>query len=246
MPTENNDNTTHDGRKSLPFLHRHYLLLKGHYFLSYSTFTSLGPILSLILRGRGFTDAEISYINLGIPFLVFFTNPLLGSLADRGRRFRLTFNVALAIATIVFIIMFFLPSIKFNHIHGEIHRTNSMEYSLDFDASKDFSRKCALRAQCGCIYQATCTKLRIPPNDLKRNELIERFDLNFTINSTYVKQENRSISIRKSKPSAYSISYHVSVQDEIKGIEKNHFHFLYLIVLSFVYGSSNLFIKQKL
>jgi hypothetical protein len=220
MSTENNDDTTNDRRKSLPFLHRNYLLLKGHYFLSYCTFASLGPILSLILRGRGFTDAEISYINLCIPFLVFFTNPLLGFLADRGRHFRLTFNISLAIATILFIIMFFLPSIKFNHIQGEIHRTNPMKYSLDFDASKDFARKCALRAQCGCIYQANCTK-----HHLNGDELMETFHLNLTMNSRHVKQENRSISSRKIKPLTYLIKYHIPVQDEIKGIQKIIFTF---------------------
>lgn len=225
MPTENNDDNTSDRRKSLPFLHRNYLLLKGHYFFSYSTFASLGPILSLILRGRGFTDAEISYINLGIPFLVFFTNPLLGFLADRGRRFRLTFNIALGIATILFVIMFFLPSIKFNHIQGEIHRTNPMEYSLDFGASKDFARKCALRAQCGCIYQANCTQLGMAEDHLNGDELMQTFDLNFTMNSRYVKQENRSISIRKNKPLAYSINYHISIQDEMKGIQRIIFSF---------------------
>ena len=66
------------------------------------------PILNLILRGRGFTDSEISYINLVIPFLIFFTNPLFGYFADRDRRFRLTFNITLGLATILFVIMFFL------------------------------------------------------------------------------------------------------------------------------------------
>ncbi|CAF0934616.1 unnamed protein product [Adineta steineri] len=57
----------------------------------------------------------IAYVCLASPYNA---NPLVGFLADHTRRFRLIFNIALCLGTILFIIMFFLPSIKAYNIHG--------------------------------------------------------------------------------------------------------------------------------
>ncbi|CAF4121725.1 unnamed protein product, partial [Adineta steineri] len=80
-------------KSSSSLIHRYYLILKAHYFFSYASFAAFGPIMNIILRSRGLSDVEISYINLAIPFSVFFTNPLVGFLADHTRRFRLIFNI---------------------------------------------------------------------------------------------------------------------------------------------------------
>ena len=93
-----------------------------------------------------------------------------------------------------------------------------MEYSLNFCANKDFASKCALRAQCGCIYHANCTRLGKSQNYLDKNQLNKTFDFNFTMNSTYVKQENQTKSIQKNKSLSCSINYRVAITDEIKGI----------------------------
>ncbi|CAF4468076.1 unnamed protein product, partial [Rotaria magnacalcarata] len=38
---------------SASFVHRHYILLKAHYFLFFSAFGILYPILNITLRSRG-------------------------------------------------------------------------------------------------------------------------------------------------------------------------------------------------
>src|SRR5271167_1960079 len=93
---------------SIPFIHRYYILLKGHYFLFFSAFGMLYPILNVTLRSRGLSNSEISYINLIIPFIVFFTNPLMGLTADHTRRYLLVFNLVLLITTIFYAIVFIL------------------------------------------------------------------------------------------------------------------------------------------
>ncbi len=87
--------------RSLPFLHRYYLLLKLHYLLF---FAAIYPISSI----RALTNLEISYINLVISFVIFLTNPFFGLIADRSGRFRLIFNIIL----IFYGILFVFPSMK--------------------------------------------------------------------------------------------------------------------------------------
>jgi MFS family permease len=136
---------------SKSFIQRDYIVLKLHYFLSHSSLSSFSPVLDMILDHRGLSFLEISYINLLIPFLVFFTNPLFGYIADHTRRFRLIFNITFGLGTILFVIMFFFPSIKNSHIRGELHENKTMEYSMIFCANEEFARKCTLRSKCGCI-----------------------------------------------------------------------------------------------
>ncbi|CAF1295327.1 unnamed protein product [Rotaria sp. Silwood1] len=107
-----------DQTKYLSCVYRYYLFLKAYYFLTYSSFAAIGPMLNITLRSRGLSNIEISCINLIIPFLIFFTNPLLAFFTDHVRHYRLTFNVILCLATIIFGTMFFFTNfeIKFNPI----------------------------------------------------------------------------------------------------------------------------------
>ena len=96
------------------WIDRFHLLLKGHYFFFFSAFGTLYPILSITLRSRGLTTQEIALMNLIIPFLVFFSNPLIGFFADKSRRYVFVFNVILVLVTVLYSIMFQLPSIPPN------------------------------------------------------------------------------------------------------------------------------------
>ncbi|CAF0941647.1 unnamed protein product [Rotaria sordida] len=192
----------------------------------YDNFAAIGPILNITLRNRGLSDIEISCINLINPFLIFFTNPLLAFFADHIRRFRLTFNIILCLITIVFSIIFFLPTLKSYSIQGEIYQIDTMKYSLTFCANKEFSTKCALRTRCGCTYQAYCRLLTMEKIYFNKSIPIKTFHFNFTMNSTYVDKQYKNVSIRSNKLRICSaINYHVSIDkdtnDEIRDLFDN-------------------------
>ncbi|CAF4508453.1 unnamed protein product [Rotaria socialis] len=146
------------------FVHRHYILLKAHYFLFFSAFGILYPILNITLRSRGLSNSELAYINLIVPFLVFFTNPLLGFIADHSRRYLLTFNCILLIVTILYGIMFISPTIKSHNIDANIIYDNKLGRVLDFCASQEVATKCSSRSECGCSYSSFCRKDNSPFN----------------------------------------------------------------------------------
>ena len=144
--------------KSRSFLDRYNILLKLHYFLYFSSFGALYPIINITLRSRGLSDTELSYINIIVPFLVFFTNPLLGFIADRSGRYKLTFSVVVTLCTILFGIMFLLPSMKTQQIRANLDYEAS-NYALEFCASQEVATKCSSRSTCGCSYRANCSML---------------------------------------------------------------------------------------
>lgn len=227
MVNDNSDDITVDSAKSLSFFQRYYILLKGHYFLSYSSLASIGPVLNIILRGRGLNNLEISYINVIIPFLVFFTNPILGYFVDHTRHFRLAFNLTFGLASILFVIMFYLPSIQTNSIPGEIYQIETMKYSMNFCTNKDFDDKCVLRSECGCDCQVICTSLSTE-NTLNKKREVKRIYFNFTINSKYVEKELKNVSIINNERSICEINYHVSI-DEIINKSKGNLRIFSLI-----------------
>ncbi|CAF0920899.1 unnamed protein product [Adineta ricciae] len=143
-------------KSQLPFLHRHHLLLKTHYFLFFSSFGIIFPILNLTLRSHGLSNTEISFSNFILPFLVFFTSPLIGVIADKSRRFILTFNLLLLLVILTMTTLFFLPRIRSHHIQANLHPGPSSSYLLDFCASQEVVSKCSSRSECGCTYQAHC------------------------------------------------------------------------------------------
>ncbi|CAF4556932.1 unnamed protein product [Rotaria sp. Silwood2] len=160
----------------LSFINRYYLLLKIHYFLFYSAYGAIIPILNLTLRAHGLSNTEISYSNIILPFLIFLTSPLIGFIADHSRRFILTFNIILSLIILLFLIMFSLPSIKSHHIQANIYYDNQYGYVLNFCASQEVATKCATRSECGCSYQAYC-----------KNENIT-FNSTFTMNSNAIEK----------------------------------------------------------
>jgi hypothetical protein len=214
MLNQNSEDATVDRSKSLSFFQRYYVLLKAHYFFCYSNFASIGPILNITLRSRGLSNLEISSINLVIPFLIFFTNPLIGFCVDHTRRFRLTFNVILGLATISFTTLFFLPHIKTNNIQAEMYQTETMRYSMIFCASKEFADKCSLRSQCGCDYQAICT-LFPTANNFNESSQRKIIHFNFTMDSKYVEKEVKNRSVRSTKGSVCDMNYRVSIDETI-------------------------------
>ena len=114
------------------------------------------PILTITLRSRGLSNTELSYINTIIPFVVFFTNPLAGFIADRSRRYKLTFNLILIVVLVLFGTMFLLPKIQSEKIHGILIDVPEEGRMLEFCASQEVSTKCASKAICGCSYRAHC------------------------------------------------------------------------------------------
>jgi MFS family permease len=191
---------------SVPLLHRYYILLKAHYFLFFSAFGMLYPILSITLRSRGLSNTEISLINLIIPFLVFFTNPLTGFTADHSRRYLLVFNLILALVIISYGVMFLLPSIKSHHIQAKIlHDEQFNGRILDFCANQEVATKCSSRSQCGCSYESYC-----------KNENLF-FNFTFTMNSNHTRRKlNTPSDISKAEPCG--IEYQVPIDDYIKNI----------------------------
>ncbi|UJR36825.1 hypothetical protein I4U23_029538 [Adineta vaga] len=151
-------------KSKLSFLHRHHLLLKTHYFLFFSSFGIIFPILNLTLRSHGLSNIEISFSNIILPFLIFLTSPLIGFIADKSRRFILTFNLLLLLVILSITSLFFLPHIKSYHIQATLHSIKSSEYILDFCASQEVVTKCSSRSECGCSYQAFCKTMNVSLN----------------------------------------------------------------------------------
>ncbi|CAM4803430.1 unnamed protein product [Rotaria magnacalcarata] len=203
-------------RSSLPFVHHFYILLKAHYFLYFSAFGILYPVMNITLRGRGLSTTELSYINIIIPFLVFFTNPLLGFIADHSRRYLSTFNIILVIITITFAVQFGLPSVKSRNIEAELvdmHYTDKSPYELNFCASQEVATKCASRSQCGCSYQANCTfHDSINAEDFNQTQ---KFSLNFTMNANDFTIKKNDVT-DLSELQACGINYQVSVDPPLK------------------------------
>jgi MFS family permease len=178
----------------LAFIHRHHLLLKTHYFLFFSAFGVIFPILNLTLRSHGLSNTEISFSNIILPFLVFLISPLIGFIADKSRRFLLTFNIIFIIALLTLTALFFLPFIQSHHIQADLHRLEHSKYVLDFCASQEVATKCSSRSECGCVYQAFC-----------RNEN-EAFNFTFTMNSYDVQKE-----FNDNQPSQCGINYRIPI-----------------------------------
>ena len=172
------------------FIQRHYLLLKTHYFLFYSSLGVISPILNLTLRSHGLSNTEISLSNIILPFLVFFLSPSIGFLADKSRRFLLTFNIIFVIAVMTLISLFFLPSIQSDHIQANLHRLDSSQYVLDFCASQEMATQCSSRSECGCIYQASC----------------RRRNFTFTMTSSDLQKE-----LNNYQPSQCGITYRIPI-----------------------------------
>lgn len=114
------------------------------------------PILNLTLRTHGLSNAEISLSNIILPFLVFLTSPLVGFIADKSRRFRLTFNISLLVVILAVTGLFLLPPIKSHSIQARLHPVSPSQYALDFCASQEIITQCTSRSECGCSYRARC------------------------------------------------------------------------------------------
>lgn len=189
-------------KSQLSFLHRHHLLLKTHYFLFFSSFGIIFPILNLTLRSHGLSNTEISFSNFILPFLVFFTSPLIGVIADKSRRFILTFNLLLILVILTMTTLFFLPHIQSHHIQANLHPGPSSSYLLDFCASQEVVSKCSSRSECGCAYQAHC--------------VTQNQTLNFTFTMNSYTTEKHSY---ENEHILCDINYQVPVDNQSIGID---------------------------
>ena len=196
-------NVPHALPSSPSFVHRNYLLLKAHYFLFFAGFGIIYPILNITLRSRGLSTAELAYINIIIPFLVFLTNPILGYIADKTRRYLSTFNFIFALATILYTIMFLLPNVKTYNIQGNLVSNPNSGRILNFCAGEEVGTKCASRSECGCRYQANCTSTN-------------RIQLNFTFTMNPEDVRN-ALGIGQSQQCG--IKYQIPVEEAIRNYQ---------------------------
>lgn len=182
------------------FIHRYNILLKLHYFLYFCSFGALYPIANITLRGRGLSDTEISYTNTIIPFLVFVTNPLLGFIADRSRRYKLTFCIVVTTCTILFGIMFLLPPMKTQHIKADLAYDENGKSVIDFCASQEVTSKCSSRSECGCSYRVNCTTLEE-----------EHLSFPFSMNSASIQKQ-----IDGHAPAVCGIQYRIPIAEQME------------------------------
>ncbi|CAF1435239.1 unnamed protein product [Adineta steineri] len=205
-------------QSKLSFIHRYYLLLKAHYFLFFAAYGAFYPILSITLRSRGLSDTEISYLNIGIPFLIFFTNPLMNYIADLSRRYKLTFNCVYFIAAIACASILVAPSVKSGNIQADMTHDRQLGHILDLCASQELATKCASRAKCGCTYQANCSFDDV----LNRgyNNQMEPFLFNFSMKSENIRKETNDIN-GVTKQQACGIKYKVLIDNDIEQYRKD-------------------------
>ncbi|CAF1473106.1 unnamed protein product, partial [Rotaria sordida] len=88
---------------------------------------------------------------------------------------------------------------------------DSMKYSLSFCANKQFTSKFTLTSQCGCTYQAFCRSLTAIKNNSHDNKPIETFHFNITMNSTYVNDDHRNVSLRTNETSECPVNYLLTI-----------------------------------
>ena len=115
----------------LSFIQQSFLLLKAHYYLYFSAYGVINPVLSMTLQAHELLPTEIFYSNLIIQFLTFLTTPLIGFINDRSRRYIFTMNVILCLMICIYAVMFALPSVKSHPIRAETHQINNMQHVLD-------------------------------------------------------------------------------------------------------------------
>ena len=185
-------------QSKLSFVHRYQLVLKTHYFLYYSAYGVLFPIINLVLRSHGLSNMEISLSNIILPFLVFLTSPLIGFIADISRRILLTFNTLCIIAMLTSTTLFFLPYIKSQHIQADLLNTEQSKYVLDFCSSQEVVTKCSSRSECGCVYHSYC----------KTENLL--FNFTFKMNSYDVKKD-----LQGNLRSQCGINYRVPINETL-------------------------------
>ena len=173
------------------FIHRNLFLLRAHYCLYFSAYGMIVPILSITLRSRGLFPTEIFYANVIIPFLTFLTTPFIGFIADHSRRYICMMNILLCLVTCVYAFLFTLPSVKSYPIRADMHQTTNMQYVLDFCTHDELSVQCALRSECGCIYQASCRPIMLDDSTVYKP--ISTFNFTFEMNSNHF-DYNRSTS----------------------------------------------------
>ena len=193
-----------ESRSRTSFFHRYYIFVKFHYFFYFAAFGIIYPILSITLRARGLSNAEISVVNAIIPFILFFTNPLVGFVVDSSRRYKLTFNVVLGLVIIIYGAMFMLPSIKSHNIQAHMSKNDQMGRVLNFCASQEVATTCASRSQCGCAYQANCSSV----------DQTKHLFFTFSMNSKTTHKDIRGSSNIGS--SACGIEYEVPVDASLK------------------------------
>jgi cytochrome c biogenesis factor len=181
------------------FLHRNFIFLKAHYFLFFSAFGMLYPILNITLRGRGLSTSELSYINIIIPFIVFVTNPIIGFIADKLRGHKLIYSILLGIVTISYASIFILPWIQSRNIQADMIYDSKLGPVLDFCASQEVATKCASRSECGCSYQANCTSM---------NQMRTPFSFKFSMSSKNIYKD-------LGQPKACGIEYQVPIDESI-------------------------------
>ena len=167
-------------KNDTPFLHRYQLPLKFHYFSYYFAFGSLYPMLSVILSGRGLSGTELGLINAVVPFLLFFTNPLAGFIADHSRRYLLVFNLALIISNVIYGSIFLLKPIERQPFTGILNVQDATYPSLDFCPSREFVTVCETSKSI-CSYSANCKGADHPP-----------IEFNFFFNQTLNHQSSTS------------------------------------------------------
>ena len=195
-----------DSPAPLPFIHRFHILVKAHYFLFFAAFGSIYPVLSITIRARGLANTEIFLINTIIPFIVFFTNPLSGWLADRLRRYKGTFNALCLIVLVLYTVIFMLPHIKTRPIEADMYTDHKLGPVLDFCVSQEVVSKCVSRSTCGCSYGAKC--------DFKDPSLPSHLAFNFSMTSKEISKDRIEPSDMKTLPCG--IEYRVPIEAELK------------------------------
>ncbi|CAF1447312.1 unnamed protein product [Adineta steineri] len=202
-------------QSKLSFIHRYYLLLKAHYFLFFAAFGIFIPIVNITLRSRGLSNTELSYLNIAIPFLILFTNPLMSYIADLSRRYKLTFNCIYIITAIACASLLVAPSVKSRNIQADMIRDENLNHILDFCASQELATKCASRTECGCTYKASCNFIDARNGEI--NNQMQPFSFNFSMKSKNIHKDVKDITEQR----ACGIEYQVPIDDDIKQNRNN-------------------------
>lgn len=114
----------------------------------------------------------------------------------------------MAITTILYSVMFLLPTITTHKIQGDIVHVPKLGNYLDFCASQEVATQCASRSQCGCSYQAQC-------HSMNRLNQKTHFNFTFSMNSNNALKEMRDTSVA-SAPLTCGIQYRIPIDESIK------------------------------
>ncbi|XP_076446545.1 major facilitator superfamily domain-containing protein 6-like isoform X2 [Babylonia areolata] len=116
----------HVNRKLLP--------IKGFYFAFLAAVGSLLPFIAIYMKQLGLTPSETGILYGSMPFIGFFVRPIIGAVADRWRKHKLTLMICSVLTGIFYLLILTIPARE--------HSSFTVHVQLDCNVQDSYFRDC--------------------------------------------------------------------------------------------------------